>query len=142
MSEEIEVTPPTPSKKSGKRGPKPKILEEQSIDGEKTPPKKPGRRKKVSDEAKSKLAQQIQGIHLVSSKITGTPELELSEGEAQALAESVLNIASEYDLNLDGKTGAWVQLLGTAAFIYAPRMIAVKRRVIAQQEQAQQSVNE
>lgn len=67
------------------------------------------------------LGRQIQGIHILAAQITGIEEIILSEGESTELAKSVLSVCAEYDLSIDGKTGAALQLLATAAMLYIPR---------------------
>jgi hypothetical protein len=73
----------------------------------------------------------VQGLHLIAARMTGLPELELSQAEALALAESVAAVAREYNLALDGKTSATLQLLAACVMIYAPRFVAVRQRRMA-----------
>lgn len=75
-----------------------------------------------------KLARHIVGIHSMASKITRIPELEMSEIEGAMLADSIVNVAREYDLSLSGKTGAMIQLIGVAAMIYYPRFDSINER--------------
>lgn len=90
---------------------------------------RPPKRAVYSDEAKSTLARQIIGLHLIASQATGIPELALSEPEAAMLAESVAAVSVEYGLSLSGKTGALIQLIAAAAMVYAPRFGAINKRV-------------
>lgn len=89
----------------------------------------PKRTAAYSDEEKNSLARQITGLHLIAAKMTGIPEIEISPPEAVCLAEAVANVSSEYGLSMSGKTGAMVQLIATAAMIYAPRFGAIKKRI-------------
>lgn len=89
----------------------------------------PKKRQKTSADKMAGFARQIQGLHQLTAMVTGVPEIMLSDAESQALAESVINMADQYDLAIDGKTGAALQLLGTAAMIYGPRFFAFKGRM-------------
>lgn len=74
------------------------------------------------------LAKQLKGIHELAANLLPirTPEgkylLSLSDIEATQLAEGVAAVAKEYDLSLDGKTGAAIQLLSAAVMVYGPRV--------------------
>lgn len=100
------------------------------------------RRRKSSVDA-SALAKQLRGIHALAAKLlpipgpNGTKLLELDDTEATQLAEAVAAVAKEYDLELSGKTGAAIQLLGVAAMIYGPRIYVIQQiRVYGQQQKA------
>lgn len=102
-----------PSESSGgaKRGPKPK-----------------------NNKGDSKtLAKSLVGIHQLAAMVTGIPEAQLSEPEGEALAEAVIAVCEEYGLNIDGKTGAAMQLFGACAMIYGPRVFAFKVRIAQEQ---------
>ncbi len=75
------------------------------------------------------LSKQLTGIHLMMAQMMGIPELQIAPQEGEALASGVIAVAEQYDLSIDGKTGAAIQLLATAAMIYAPRFMALKMRV-------------
>jgi hypothetical protein len=104
-------------------------------------PPKTRRRKSTVDA--SALAKQLRGIHSLAAKLlpipgpNGTKLLELDDTEATQLAEAVAAVAKEYDLELSGKTGAAIQLLGVAAMIYGPRIYVIQqmRLYTAQQKQ-------
>ncbi len=89
---------------------------------------RPKRREKLTGEAKTALARQLQGLHLAAAQITQLGELMVSEAESLMLADALVNISEQYGLELTGKTGALVQLLGTAALIYLPRFHAINQR--------------
>jgi hypothetical protein len=72
----------------------------------------------------TKLGGQIQGLHIIVAKVTGMPFMMLSEKESFALAESVVNVAEQYELTVNPKVAAGIQLALTAAMIYGPRAIA------------------
>lgn len=120
-----------------KRGRPPKdSLNEESIGDEKPrkkPGPKPGSKRKKSrtwdNEARQALARQLIGIHMLAVSATGLAELAISENEAVLLADAMANVAQEYDLALDGKTGATIQLIATGAMIYLPRIAMINQRM-------------
>lgn len=135
-------------------------IEEETIEEEKSespvdPPKKRGRgrpatgtnprksrpkkRPQASNIDSAKLGRQLVGIHLMCAQMTGIHEAQISESEGIALAESIVKICDEYGLAISGKTGATIQLLGTLAVVYVPRVISFEMRKGAAQKQAQQS---
>lgn len=80
------------------------------------------------------LTNQLVGIHMMAYQMTGIPELQIAPQEGAALASAVIAVAEQYDLSIDGKTGAAIQLLATAAMIYAPRVMSVKKRAAEAQK--------
>ena len=74
------------------------------------------------------MAQQLKGLHQMASMISGIPEMNLQDHEAIMLAGAIVRVSEEYDLSIDGKTGALIQILGTAAMIYVPRLGAITQR--------------
>lgn len=79
------------------------------------------------------LSMQLVGLHKLAVMATGNqfPELEISPQEAGILAQGISGVCEHYDLNIDGKTGAFLQLFGAAAMVYAPRVMAIRQRVNA-----------
>ena len=126
------VTDTTPPVKRG-RGRPPKAESATPIPpGSSVPPKsKPGRKPSVKREPLdiAALSQQIAGIHMLAAQITGIPEVQINEYEAQMLATSVVAVCNEYDLSLDGKTGAFLQLIASAAIVYLPRVSVIRARL-------------
>lgn len=101
-------------------------------EGSDKPKNKPGRKPKkvvVTEAEKTALGKQIVGLHLIASMTFGIPELVIQETEGEMLASAIVNVAEEYGLSLGGKTGAAIQLVGTAAMIYLPRYFAMQSRV-------------
>lgn len=124
-SENIEP----PKKRRGRPPNSSKILEEKTIGNE--PPKEKRAYKKKADSFApnvDNLARQIQGLHFIAVKMSGFNELAIDENEAKMLAESIVNVAREYDLSMSGKTGAMIQLIGVAAMVYMPRLISINER--------------
>ena len=101
----------------------------------------PGRPKKAAAKKSEGVSgQHLCGIHAMLYMMTNQqfPELQLSEGEGQALANSINAVCEEYDLSIDGKTGAFLQFAGTAAMIYAPRVMSIRKRMAENAQQQQQ----
>lgn len=71
----------------------------------------------------NKLGGQLIGLHMIIAKLTGMPFMMLSEKEGYALAESVIGVAEQYDLTINPRVAAGLQLAATAAMIYGPRAI-------------------
>ena len=69
-------------------------------------------------------------IHFGLSVVSKSPELELTQEEAKAYAESVAMVARHYDVGASAKTLDWFNLGTTMAAIYGMRvmMIADRRR--------------
>ncbi len=129
-----------PPKRRRGRPPKNPALQEQSVTGSSATPgeqkRGPGRPKKnagpqYSQEDTLKLAKQLQGLHVIAAQATGLPELMISDTESVLLADSVAKVSEEYGLSLSGKTGAMLQLLGTAAIIYMPRFASINQKIKA-----------
>lgn len=92
----------------------------------------PGKKKReLSGEALSQLSKQVQGLHALASMATGIPELQLGDKEAEMLSQAMANVSAQYDLKIDGKTGAFIQLAGAMAMIYLPRLSVIKQRIAA-----------
>lgn len=101
-------------------------------------PRKPGRPRKsasLSSDDVLSLAKQVQGMHQLAALASGIPELIVDENEAVLLSGAIAKVSEEYGLSLTGKTGAMLQLLAAAGMIYAPRLVAVAKRVKAQKQQ-------
>lgn len=64
-------------------------------------------------------------------KLTKTPELEISQPEAEALAVSIVKVAEFYPGiggAVSGETMAWLALVQTVAMVYGPRVLAALDR--------------
>lgn len=99
-------------------------------------PKKKAAAKKAYTAADAGLmAKQLVGLHQMVAMISGFPEAMISEGEGKVLADAIVNISEQYELAIDGKTGAMIQLLGAAAMVYVPRAVAANSRLNQQKAQ-------
>lgn len=81
----------------------------------------------------SQLAKQLIGLHELACMATGNqfPELRISGDEANMLAGGISSVCEHYDLSIDGKTGAFLNLFAAAAMVYAPRIMSIRNRVNA-----------
>lgn len=136
--ENTTVTPqqtPETSPPEKRRGPgRPRKEEQVNSPPSPTLPKKPGRpkgsgSKKIEPIDSEILSKQIAGLHMMIAQISQIPEIMISEEESKMLASSVALVCDEYDLNLSGKTGAFLQLMASAAVIYLPRVPVIQQRV-------------
>lgn len=81
------------------------------------------------------MGKQLVGLHMVVAMATGIPEIQIREEEGMGLAVAIGNVAEQYDLAIDGKTGAMLQLVMTAAMIYGPRALMLKAKAKQAQQQ-------
>lgn len=88
------------------------------------------------------VSKQVVGMHALIAHMSGIPELQISDPEGKALAEAALAVCDEYGLVLSGKTGAAIQLLAACGMVYAPRLVAIQRRMAAQREAAHSQESE
>lgn len=100
--------------------------------GAKRGPKPGSARKKENINLTNKL---LFGIHSALATGFKQPVWLISETESQTLAEAIQNVADQYDIVIDPKTEAWLQLGMALSGVYGPR-IAVT--VMAQQNKAKQ----
>ena len=124
-------SPPEVSAKRRGRPPKSangatNTLPETPVTGDSPPRVKRKRKAKPIDAAL--LSKQIVGLHKVAATMTGLRELEISEFEAVMLAESLAAVSREYDVTLDGKVAATIQLAAAIGVIYVPRLVMIKKR--------------
>ena len=128
VEQESQIEPP---KKRRGRPPKIASLDEQPVND--TKPKRTYNKKdnKPTYDADStkQLAKQLVGIHIMVASITKIDEIAISENEGMMLAASLQTMSAEYGLSLSGKTGAAIQLLGTAAMIYVPRALVINEKI-------------
>ena len=105
----------------------------------KEPPKsKP--KKAASERAefnKDKLAGQIFGLHMMAAKFTGIELLAISSNEAVGLSEAIVGMAEQYEISINPKVAAGLQLLATAAMIYGPRYIQLRGMMAEAKRRAQ-----
>jgi hypothetical protein len=98
-------------------------------------------RKRKSTVDVGALAKNLRGIHALAAKMIpikgpdGKMLLELDDTEATQLADAVAGVAKEYDLELSGKTGSAIQLLGVVAMIYGPRIYVIQQMRMYMQQQ-------
>jgi len=96
-----------------------------NVPGGEAPKERKKKRKQIGFES---MAKQIQGLHGFVAISTGIPELLLSEDESKLLAEAAVNFANEFDITINPKIVAGLQLFGACAIVYGPRILALKKR--------------
>ena len=132
MSDEVVI----PSIEEGeqpkrKRGRPAKVKEAPPVDGAQPiiDEKKRGRKPKKKEEMDPKfLGRQLVGLHLIAVKLTHIPEIAIDGEEGELLAEGIIGVIKEYDISVNGKTGAWLGLIGAAAMVYAPRAVVIAEK--------------
>jgi len=87
--------------------------------------------KRVTATDAGALAKQLVGLHTLGAMISGIPEFIINEDEGKILAGGIVAVCEEYDLSIDGKTGAALNLLGACAMVYGPRVFKVAARAQA-----------
>lgn len=103
------------------------------------PGPKPGRKKSSGGGVNgSALGKQLVGIHQLAAMLTGVTELALSDPEGEQLGQAIAGVCEQYNLSIDGKTGAFLGLIGTAAVIYGPRYFAFNARMAYMRAQQSQ----
>jgi hypothetical protein len=96
--------------------------------------------KNRTDPATSKTPQNIAenletlllSVHLMGAAFLKCPELELSQPEAEKLAGAVREVAKHYNVVVNPKTLALIELSTTGAMIYGTRGVAIYKRLTAE----------
>lgn len=120
------------------------IVGTEPADSVKDEPAKQQRRRKSTVDVGG-LAKNLKGIHALAAKLVpikgpdGAMLMEISDTEASELANAIAGVAKEYDLELSGKTGSAIQLIGVAAMIYGPRLYMIQQMRLYMQEQHKQA---
>lgn len=99
-------------------------------------PETKARRKRFKPVDTTELAKKIQGTHMMLAMMTGINEMQITDMEATMLAASLADVAKEFDMQPNGKAVAVVQLLGTVAILYLPRIAMVKQKAAASKQHA------
>lgn len=74
------------------------------------------------------LNQVLYSIHAGLAAISHTPELELSEPESKAYADSLAGVLKHYSTSATDKTLSIIQLTFLMAAMYGTRFVAIKKR--------------
>lgn len=110
-------------------------------DSVKEAPKRKPTRRNAKKSTPAEFGKQICGIHLMIAMVTGLEEIQLSETEGVQLATAVMDVADQYNLEIDGKTGAAIQLLAACAMIYAPRALMINHKMKAKRADNAELIN-
>lgn len=79
------------------------------------------------------MALGIFSVHQMLAMGMQSPELVLTQQEADALAKALANVGKYYvAIKLGGASGAWLALVTTAGIIYVPRIMTIRNRVAGQ----------
>lgn len=82
----------------------------------------------VSGKKEKMSAKQICGIlefsHFAAAEALKMPELAIKSDEAMQLSEAIVEVMGHYDFEASAKSIAWANLIGVAAVIYGPRIVA------------------
>lgn len=79
-------------------------------------------------------------IHTMGAAALKTPELALSEGEAQQMAIAITNVAKHYPTTvIDPKIVDWGNLAMCLAMAYGPRVYMIRERLKEEQTQRRQN---
>jgi len=98
------------------------------------------KRKKASGNAKT-MASVLAVLHSTIFSLVGATHLDLSSDENLALATALDNLAEEYEVTVDSKTAAWLNLAMVAGSIYGTRAFMIYQlNQVAKNEQANQTV--
>jgi len=73
------------------------------------------------------LESLLLSVHFMGARILSIPEMELDPQEAKKLSDSIKNLAKHYQLGMDPKKLAMLELAFCAGGIYGPRFIAVAK---------------
>lgn len=69
------------------------------------------------------------GIHTMGSAALKSPHWELTADEANELAKAMAGVQAQYDVSLDPKTEAWLNLATVAGAMYVPRVLVTMHLV-------------
>ena len=67
-------------------------------------------------------------MHVQLAKLTECPELAMTEGDAKTLAVAAQNVLRHYSIQSTQKTVDWITFGSVVAFMYTPRVVALRRR--------------
>lgn len=84
---------------------------------------------------RAKVRQNIAGIHAMAAVLTKQPILNLKDSEADALTNSLCDVADHHGMNLisaGGAFGLYASLATTAYMIYVPRIMIIRHNKAAE----------
>lgn len=84
------------------------------------------RKQKVPVDA---LARFLAFAHMAVAGVTSTPELNLEEKESVMLARPLADILGLYNVEIDPRAMAMMELAGAASYIYGPRFMLIRMRL-------------
>lgn len=87
------------------------------------------------------IARQLSGLHAVGAFVAHCPDIALDDAEALEFAHSVELVLHEYSIPMSGKLIALLGLFGTAAAIYIPRIILIRKRIETARSDQARTIN-
>lgn len=99
-----------------------------------------GAGKKANSQDISGIESILFSVHAMLAAITKTPELALDPSEANKLGAAIVGVQQHYDVLVDAKTMAWINLAMTAGAIYGTRIFAITARK-GKEKEAKKSAN-
>jgi hypothetical protein len=108
------VSEPTAKRKYKQRAPK---LKAETLDASESPTRKT----RVKRATVENTARQLEGLHKMIAVLPNLGFMAIHPDEAKILAEAMLAVADEYDIQISGKAGATVQLVAAFGMVYVPR---------------------
>jgi len=82
------------------------------------------------------IEKKILAYHQIGAMIAGVPEIALDEKEASFLAPDILAVLDQYEIDIDPRLQAWINLFITASAIYTPHYLVYLARVRAERQMA------
>jgi hypothetical protein len=68
-------------------------------------------------------------MHVQLARLTDTPELAMAEADAKTLMVAAQNVMRHYSIAATQKAVDWMTFASVATFMYAPRAVAVRKRM-------------
>lgn len=70
------------------------------------------------------IEKTLGGIHSILAVVSRDDIWELTDDECKTLAQALGNVQDQYNISIDPKMAAWLELAGVGAAIYGPRVAA------------------
>lgn len=97
-------------------------------------PKRRGRPKgtaksKTNENSLRNIEKALIAIHFIAATRLNIDEIKLEQDDAHTIAEAVADVAKYYNIKIDGKTGAWLNLTYALGSVYAPMGVLLYMRM-------------
>lgn len=94
----------------------------------KSKPKSFSKNQTDKEQSRVVFAKQLAAGHKILAVFLKSPELVLTDGEAESLAERIVDIIDYYDLAISRGLMLWSHLIFTSSMIYGPRLAMISAR--------------